>query len=154
MTYADIADELTAEHVDYELVAHRRTEHAADEAAALGVHDWEVGKTLILTGGDGHVRAVVPASERLDLHKVRRHLGDSTLRLATEQELAEAYREFELGAVPPLGGPGGDRVVVDRRIAALEQVILEAGSHEQSIRLATGDLLALTHADVIDLCVG
>jgi prolyl-tRNA editing enzyme YbaK/EbsC (Cys-tRNA(Pro) deacylase) len=54
--------------------------------------------------------------------------------------------------VPPLGGPAGDRVVVDRRIAELEQVILEAGSHEQSIRLATDDLLALTHADVLDLC--
>jgi prolyl-tRNA editing enzyme YbaK/EbsC (Cys-tRNA(Pro) deacylase) len=35
---------------------------------------------------------------------------------------------FELGAVPPFGGPAGDRTVVDRRLAEQESVLIEAGS--------------------------
>ncbi len=146
-----LADELAAEHVDCELVSHRRTEHARDEAVALGVPPQEVGKTLIVKGAEGYVRVLLPASERLDLRKLRELLGDRSLRLATERELADAYAEFELGAVPPLGGPGGDRVVVDRRIADLEHVTVEAGTHEQSLRLRAAHLIALTKADVADL---
>jgi prolyl-tRNA editing enzyme YbaK/EbsC (Cys-tRNA(Pro) deacylase) len=59
---------------------------------------------------------------------------------------------FELGAVPPVGGPAGDRILVDRRLAARESVVFEFGAHDESIRLRTTDLLRLTHADVVDLC--
>ena len=154
MITEDLAGELTKEEIGYELVAHRHTEHARDEAEALGVSQEEVGKTLILTSGTGHIRAVIPASERLDLHKVREHVGGGgETRLATERELTDAYPEFELGAVPPFGGPAGDRVLVDRRIAALGSVIVEAGTHDESLRMRTVDLLALTKANVADLCL-
>ena len=154
MITEDLADELSKEQIAYELVAHRHTEHARDEAAALGVAQEEVGKTLILTSGSGYIRAVIPASERLDLQKVREHVGSGAeTRLATERELVGAYPGFELGAVPPFGGPPGDRVLVDRHIAALGWVIVEAGTHEESLRMRTADLLALTKAEVADFCL-
>jgi Ala-tRNA(Pro) deacylase len=152
MSTTDIVRELAGEHVDYELVSHAHTERADDEAAALGVPVREVGKTLILKGSTGYVRAVIPASERLDLHKVRDRLDDPKLRLATEQELAEDYAVFELGAVPPLGGPAGDPILADYRIADLDRVIVEAGTHEQSIRIRAVDLLAVTGAALADIC--
>jgi len=112
MITEDLAGELSKEQIAYELVAHRHTEHARDEAAALGVSQEEVGKTLILTSGSGYIRAVIPASERLDLHKVREHVASGgETHLATERELVGAYPGFELGAVPPFGGPPGDRVL-------------------------------------------
>lgn len=154
MITEDLADELSKEQIAYELVAHRHTEHARDEAAALGVAQEEVGKTLILTSGSGYIRAVIPASERLDLHKVREHVASGgETHLATERELVGAYPGFELGAVPPFGGPPGDRVLVDRHIAALGSVIVEAGTHEESLRMRTADLLALTKAEVADFCL-
>jgi hypothetical protein len=33
--------------------------------------------------------------------------------LASEDELARAYPEYDLGAVPPFGGASHDRVLVD-----------------------------------------
>jgi Ala-tRNA(Pro) deacylase len=92
---------------------------------------------------------VLPASERLDVHKSRRLLGDGTTRLATEAELTLAYPSFELGAVPPFG----DRVLVDRRLVELDSVVLEAGSHTDSVRMKTTDLLVLAEAEIVDLCV-
>jgi Ala-tRNA(Pro) deacylase len=155
MTTAELTRELTTRHVSYELIAHRHTERATDEAAAIGVRPDEVAKTIVLTSDAGFVRAVLPASERLDLHKVREHLGGGKeIRFATEEELVGAYPAFELGAVPPFGGPPGDRVLVDRRIAEHELIVLEAGTHEESVRMTTADLLALTKADVADICLG
>ena len=152
MLTADLEAELDLNRIAYEAIGHERTLTAAGEAEAVGVPASEVGKTIVLVSGDSYVRATVPASARLDLHKVRETLGHgSDVRLATETELAGAYPMFELGAVPPFGGPAGDRVVLDRHLADRDSVILEAGTHEASVRLPTFDLLALTGAKVADL---
>ena len=105
----------------------------------------------MLAADGGFVRAVVPASERLDLTKARALLGDRLSRLATEEEIGAAYPSFELGAVPPFGGPAGDRVIVDRELAELDAVVLEAGSHDQSVRIRTRDLLTLANAQIGDI---
>ena len=149
----ELTNRLDEAGVAYELLGHAHTESAAAEARTLGVVLEEVGKTLVLATPEGYVRAVVPASERLDLQKVRERLGDGKrVHLASEEELARDYPEFELGAVPPLGGSRAERVLVDRRLAERESIVVEAGSHEQSIRVRTADLLRLTDADVADLC--
>jgi len=54
--------------------------------------------------------------------------------------------------VPPFGGAHDDAVVVDRRLAERESVVLEAGSHDESVRLATADLVRVTKARVADIC--
>ncbi len=152
MTSYDLTRELERKHVDYELIPHRRTEAAKDEATAIGVEPRRVAKTVVLMTDAGYVRTVLPASERLDLHKVRDLLGDGKqTRLATESELARAYPMFELGAVPPFGGPAGDQVIVDRRLAERESVVLEAGSHSESVQMRTADLLTVTGATLADL---
>jgi Ala-tRNA(Pro) deacylase len=137
--------------VEYELLPHPRTETAAAEAEALGLDPNDVAKTIVLSTPGGYVRAVLPASERIDLHKVREHVeGGKRIHLASEDDLERDYPGFELGAVPPFGG-GSDRVLVDSRLAGREKIVLEAGSHEQSVRLRTTDLLALARAEVVDL---
>ena len=136
---------------EYDVLDHRRTETARDEAEAVGVPPEEVAKTVVLISDDCYVRAVLSASEQLDQHKVQQLLGDKQARLASEAELVLAYPMYELGAVPPFGVPAGDRVLFDRRLAQRDTVVLEAGSHTESLRLKTSDLLALTQADVADI---
>lgn len=135
----------------YELINHPRTTTAAAEARVLGLDARQVAKTVVLTTPEGFVRAVLPASERLDLGKVRTVLDTNDVELATEDVLAGAYPEFELGAVPRLTGGDGDRVLVDRRLCENEWVVLEAGTHEQSLRLRTADLVDLCNAQLVDL---
>lgn len=139
--------------IEYELLTHAHTERAVDEAKALGLPPTAVAKTLVIAAEGGYVRAVLPASERIDLRKVRDVLeGGKEIHLASEEELARDYPDFELGAVPPLGGSRRDRVLVDPRVSEQHSVVLEAGSHEQSVRLAIDDLLKLTEAQVVDIC--
>ena len=96
---------------------------------------------MVLTTPEGFVRAVLPASDRIDLGKLREILGAEDVELATEAILVGAYPEFELGAVPPLTGGDGDRVLMDRRLCENEWVVVEAGTHEQSLRLRMSDLV-------------
>ena len=140
--------------IGYELIAHPHTETARAEARAVGVMPDEVAKTVIVRTTGGYTRVVVPASERVAISKVRSLLElDHETRLATETELAAAYPEFELGAVPPVGGPEGDMVVIDRRLAERESLIFEAGSHEESVRVGTEELVRLADARIGDVCV-
>jgi Ala-tRNA(Pro) deacylase len=154
MAASDLTKALDKAGVEYELLEHSHTETAAAEAEALGVDPGEVGKTLVLSSPDGNVRAVLPGSARLDVRKVRDALGVSGKRvhLLSEDALARDYKEFELGAVPPLGGTSRDRVLVDTRLAERDSVVIEAGSHDESVRLKTADLIRLTEAQVADIC--
>jgi Ala-tRNA(Pro) deacylase len=150
---ADVTGFLEEAGVDFDVLEHARTERAADEAAALGIGPEEVAKTLVLVAPSGNVRAVLAASERIDVHKVADVLGvgGKKVHLATEDDLARDYSDFELGAVPPFGGPE-DQVLVDERLAGRDSVVLEAGTHEKSVRLKAADLVRLTGARVADIC--
>jgi Ala-tRNA(Pro) deacylase len=149
----DLTSALEDAGVDFDLLEHEHTERAADEAAALGVAPEDVAKTLVLTTPAGNVRAVLSASERLDLGKVADLLEapHKQVHLATEEDMKRDYPDFDLGAVPPLGGKDGDRVIVDSRVAGRDSVVLEAGSHERSVRLKAADLVRLTGAQVADI---
>jgi Ala-tRNA(Pro) deacylase len=146
-----LLDQLAEAGIAYELLPHRRTDTAVAEAEALGIEPSQVAKTLVLATSTGFVLAVLPASERLDVSKARVVIDAKDVRLASEAIIAGAYPEFELGAVPPTGAHG-DRVLVDRKLSEHEYAVLEAGTHEQSIRIKTADLIALSHALVVDLC--
>jgi len=148
----DVTRFLEEAGVDFDVLEHRHTERAADEATALGVGPDEVAKTLVLIAPSDNARAVLPASERIDLHKVAAVLGIGSrkVQLASEDDLARDYPDFELGAVPPFGGRE-DRVIVDERLAARDSVVLEAGSHDRSVRLKAADLVRLTSAHVADI---
>ena len=159
-----LMDALKCEHVSYELFPHRHTETALAEAVVLHEDPHAVGKTLVLRTPCGYVRAVLRAVDRLDLEKARRALGTDEVELASEEDLVGAYPEFELGAVPPVGGPRRKhqptlldpdrhraRLLVDVRLFESMFVLFDAGTHDESIRLRTGDLLSLAEAEVADL---
>jgi Ala-tRNA(Pro) deacylase len=100
----------------YELLPHERTESALAEAEVLGIPPADVAKTLVVTTPEGYLRAVLPASARIDLRKLREARGGggkNTVHLASEEDLARDYAEFELGAVPPIGGGRRDPVVAE-----------------------------------------
>jgi Ala-tRNA(Pro) deacylase len=143
---------LRAAEIEFELLPHRRTLTAASEARVLGVLPQGVAKTVIASDEQGGlIRAVVPASDRVSKSKLAAAVSATTVSLLTEGELASAYPQFELGAVPPFAGPAGDRVVVDSRLAHDEHVVFDGGVHDTSLRMRTDDLIAVADARVADI---
>jgi Ala-tRNA(Pro) deacylase len=149
---AQLVQALRERGLEFELLPHRRTLTAAAEARALGVLPQETAKTVIAKADGRCVRAVVPASGRVDPAKLASVVGRTGgIDLLTEDELAPAYPEFELGAVPPFGGREGDLVVVDSTLAGCDYVVFDAGVHDTSLRLRAHDLIDVAGARVADI---
>ena len=153
MATEDFTAVLDEAGVRYERLMHAHTETAVAEAEALGLAPDDVAKTLVVATPEGYIRAVIPASERLDLGKLRTVLGGASkkVHLASEEDTARDYPEFDLGAVPPLGGSRRDPVVIDSRVNERDSVVIEAGSHEESLRIATADLVRVADAEIADI---
>ena len=148
-----VARELLERHgVSYEVVEHDEAFRAVDEAEAAGVEPREAAKTVALRDGESYVVAVIPANRRLDVERARALLGASSrLRLATEEEMAGDFPEFEVGALPPLA-PHSTPEIVDVHLLYRERILCSAGDHRHSIAIDPRDLLRVAQPRVGDLC--
>lgn len=156
VSHADVttvAHHLDARGVAYETVEHEATMTARADARAADVDPSETAKNVVLTDGEVYVLAVIPASEVLDLHKVRRVIGDDKeLRMATETEMAETFPAFEIGAIPPVGSLVFASEVIDERLLKQDRVLCGGGDHRHSLRLDPNELARITDASVGDVC--
>ena len=135
----------------YEVVSHQETFSTCEEAKAVGVIASHVAKTLVIKTRAGDVLAVLPASERVDIHKLRDIVDDNHARLATEDEMKTEFTDFDLGAVPPLGELFEAPVLLDGQLENADEIIFAAGTHSDSVKLSGEDFLKLTHPQVVDI---
>jgi Ala-tRNA(Pro) deacylase len=146
---------LDEQGVGYEVREHRAAETAAEEARAAGLPPSDVAKTVALRDGDRYRLAVIPASHRLDLAKVRETLGaGKSLRLATEREMKTDFPQFEVGALPPVGPLLGAPEVLDERLLEHERILCNAGDHRHGVLLDPNDLVEVVQPNVADICEG
>ena len=138
--------------VPYRIVEHAATYHARDDAEAVGVPAARVAKTVV-TVERGIVRlAVVPASRRLDIDRMRALIGASArLRPATEQEAAAIFPQFEVGAVPPLGRLLGVEEIIDQLLLEQPEILASAGDHRHGLLVDPMRLADTAGARVADI---
>ena len=141
---------LEAKKIPFEILRHKTTFTAADQARTLHVSEAEVLKTVVLDTGAGHVIAVTPASQKLDMALAREAVADKHAHLAGEIEMARDFPTFELGSVPPLPSLANVPVFVDPELMQHTTVIF-AVDHEESIRVKTEDLFGGEYVTVTPL---
>ena len=149
---AAVTEFLEREGVPYEVVEHERTQTAAAEARAAGVPPSDVAKTIVLRDEEALRLAVIPASERLDIRKVKEAMGSRGLRLVTEHEMAEKFDGFEVGAVPPFGSMFNALELVDERLLEHDRILCSGGDHEHAILVDPRDVVRAGEARVADIC--
>ena len=149
---AAVTEHLDAAGVEYQVMEHEPTMSAMAEAATTHRPASEVAKTVVLQDGDSYVVTVVPASDRIDVHKVRELLGASkSLRLATEDEMARDFPAFEVGAAPPFGPMTPRAEVIDRRVLEADRVLCAGGDHTHSVVVDPRDVVRITGATTADI---
>jgi Ala-tRNA(Pro) deacylase len=139
--------------IAHDVVEHKATYSAVEEARVAREEPRHTAKTLLLHDRAGWRIAVVPANRRLDMERARRLLGGTAhLRLATEQEMREAFPFFDVGALPPVGPMLPLPEVLDVRLLYRDAVLCAGGDHEHGVRLDPRDLVRIAEPRVGDLC--
>jgi Ala-tRNA(Pro) deacylase len=148
-----ITDYLEGAGVTYELVEHEPVMRAAAEASATGQPPDHVAKTIVLHDSKAYVIAAIPASARLDLHKLRSLLGASRqLQLASEDQIARDFPSLEVGAAPPFGPMVPTAEVIDPSLLTHVRILCPAGDHRHSVLLDPREVVRITAAQTADIC--
>jgi Ala-tRNA(Pro) deacylase len=126
------------------------TAYTAQEVAALThIKGKELAKTVIVKIDGTMAMAVVPASYRVDISRLRAVTGATDIELATEEEFKGMFPECDAGAMPPFGNLYDMKVYVAQSLADDESIAFAAGSHSEVIRLAFADFERLVKPRIL-----
>jgi Ala-tRNA(Pro) deacylase len=139
-----IRDFLHDRHIDFHVVTHPTAYTAQEEAAVTHVPGREWAKTVVCFADDEPVLAVLPAHYTIDFALLGTVAGAARVRLASEAEMVGLYPGCEAGAMPPLGPLYGQRVFIDASLADDVDVVFNAGTHVDAVRMRYDSLVALT----------
>lgn len=130
-----LAQYLIERGVPYDLIEHAHTETASRSATESRVPPDRIAKAVVLTGGDGFLLAVLPASRHIQFTALREQLGRD-VDIAKEEQIETLFIDCESGAVPALGGAYGLKVVVDDSLANQPEMYLEGGDHRSLVHIS------------------
>jgi Ala-tRNA(Pro) deacylase len=148
---ASISEFLDRHHARYSVLTHPVAYTAQEEAAAAHVPGLEWAKVVVCLADDRPVLAVVPAPLKVDFGRLRDVTHAHSLRLAHEDELKGLYTDCEIGAMPPLGPLYRQDVVVDDTLTGDGEIVFEAGTHRESIRMPYAEFQRLVQPTVAAL---
>lgn len=140
---------LAEKHVPYTRATHRLAYSAQGVAAAQHVAGWTVAKTVILKAEDRFLMVVLPAPMKVDLHLLREQLPFKQLELADEWEFGRLFPDCQLGAMVPFGNLYGLPVYVEESLARQEEIVFNAGTHVDTIRMKYKDFEQIVGPTVI-----
>lgn len=134
---------LDENRVKYISIQHSPSYTAQEIAASAHIPGREMAKTVMVKLDDALAMAVLPATRHIDLELVERAAGAGSAKLATEKDFRDAFRDCELGAMPPFGNLYGMRVIVDRSLTEDEHIAFNAGTHADMIQMDYADFQRL-----------
>lgn len=136
---------LDTNHINYSITKHPRAFTAQEIAASAHIPGKKLAKT-VLVKADGKLKmAVLPASYHLNLDQLRTEIGCQNIRLANEQEFKDKFPDCEVGAMPPFGNLYGLDVVVAASLVEDEEIMFNAGSHTELMKMRYNDFETLVH---------
>ena len=130
---------LTKHKVKYKSQKHPTAYTAQEIAAAEHVPGRQLAKCVLVKTDKGAVLAVLPAIHLIDLAKLRRILRAKKLSLTIEADIKRTFPDVEVGAMSAFGNLYHVPVIVDKALAVCEEIVCNAGTHTETMRLRYRD---------------
>lgn len=141
---------LDSEKISYEILRHAEAYTAMEIAGALRMPGKVVAKTVIVKADGQTVMCVLPATHMLDFEKFKKIVNAEKVELMHEGEIARLFPQFEVGAEPPFGHLSQMVVYVDKHLAENEEILINAGTHTDIVKLSWNDFLKLANPIIGD----
>ena len=144
---------LDNQNIKYVTVSHSSAFTAQEIAASAHIPGKELAKTVIVKLDAKLAMAVLPASYKVDLDRLKQATGAAGAEMATEQDFRELFPECETGAMPPFGNLYNLDTFVDQRLREDEEIAFNAGSHTELIKMSYRDFEKLVNPVVLRFSV-
>jgi len=121
------------------------TNFGEEAAAALGLREEQVFKTLVVSVDGALAVAIVPVANRLDLKAIAAAVGGKKASLA-DPALAEKRTGYVVGGISPVGQRSKIPTVLDASASDYPTIFVSGGRRGFDIEIAPTDLLRVTEA--------
>jgi Ala-tRNA(Pro) deacylase len=118
-------------------------------AASVHVSGNEFAKSVIIKVDRKLAMAVLPASYKVNFRVLSDLVGSRNVQLASEQEFQFRFPDCEVGAMPPFGNLWNMEVFVSERLGFNRDIVFNAGTHTELIRMAYKDFEGLVKPKVV-----
>jgi Ala-tRNA(Pro) deacylase len=142
---------LDRNRIQYLVISHSVAYTAQGIAALTHTPGKELAKTVMVMIDGRLAMAVVPASFRVDLHRLKQHLGADSVELASEFEFRDRFPDCETGSMPPFGNLYNMDVFVDQSLVEDKEIAFNAGSHRELVRMKFADFRDLVKPAMLPL---
>jgi Cys-tRNA(Pro)/Cys-tRNA(Cys) deacylase len=124
-------------------------EQAAQER---GQRTGQVVRSILFRLSEGEfIMALVAGPVQISWKRLRQHLGQSRLTMATEDEVL-SVTGYRIGTVSPFGLSGPIKILIDPSVLDQEEISIGSGIRNTGILISTADLRrALKDAETVQL---
>lgn len=129
--------------VRYTVAKHPVAYTAQEIAAAQHVPGRQLAKCVLVLTEHGPALAVLSAVYLIDLKKLRAALGAKKLSIGRESDIKRHFPDVEVGAMAPFGNLYGVPVIADRGLQDAQEIVFNAGSHTETIKMRYADFASL-----------
>lgn len=151
MPLSKLREFLDSQQIKYLVISHSLGYTAQGIAAAAHVSGKKLAKTVIVKLDGILAMAVVPASEHVDMDRLKALTGCKCVEIASEKEFQNAFPDCELGAMPPFGNLYDMPVYADASLAEHEEITFSAGTHRELVRMHWEDMLHIVNPTIAEL---
>lgn len=125
--------------IKYVTITHSTAYTAQEIAASAHIPGKDVAKTVMIKIEGRMAMAVLPASFQVDFDAIKKVIGKEDVVLASEEEFKYMFPDCEIGAMPPFGNLYDLPVYVAESLAEDEEIVFNAGTHRDLMRVAFKD---------------
>ncbi len=139
--------------IPHQVFRHNGPVNSLEQAAQeRGERPQQVVRSILFRlGEDEYIMALVAGPSQISWKKLRKHMMQSRLTMATEEEVLDVTG-YRVGAVSPFGAKRPLRVLVDPGLLKEEEVSLGSGVRGVAIVMSTKELMrALKDPEVVEL---
>lgn len=149
MAMEQLKEYLDGHGVKYTVLQHSKAFTASEIAQKAHVPGKEMAKSVIVKVDGKMAMAVLPSTYQVDFERLREAAGAGKVELASEDEFGHLFTDCELGAMPPFGNVYGLDVYVAERLTRREEIVFNACSHTELVRMSYEDFARLAQPTIL-----
>jgi len=142
---------LEENNIQYEVIKHSPTYSAQNTAHTVHVHGKDMIKTVIIKIDGKLTMLALTANEKINYTVLKLIFENQEVELASENEFKNYFPDCETGAMPPFGKLYGMDEIISKELTKDEEIVFNAGSHTELIRMKFHDYDHLIHPRVVDM---